>query len=168
MTLRPQRKPVLDAAEEFVDPLKNYAQREYSDDLERSLAEDLPVDVMTTQPAKTVSTDTTVGDVMRMMVDLNIACVLVTDNDRLVGVFSERDVLLKVADQYDKVRDCPISLVMTHEPLVAYADDPVGKALNLMAVAGVRHVPIVDVDGKVVGIVGPRRVIDYLGKHLGQ
>jgi len=55
---------------------------------------------------------------------------------------------------------------MTHSVMTAYTADSPGKAMNLMAIGGFRHVPILDVDDKVVGILGPRRVSEFLHAHL--
>jgi len=56
--------------------------------------------------------------------------------------------------------------VMTANPLVVHETDSPGTALNLMAVQSFRHVPILSVDKKVVGIIGPRRLTDYLQKQV--
>jgi len=159
MTLRPRRKG--STLGEFEDPLSNYDEPTYADELERAMAEDTMAAMVTT-PVTTVSADTSVQEVLRMMIELDIACMLVTEQEHLLGIFSERDVLTKVAGDYAKVKDKPIRDVMTTGPVVVYETASPAKALNLMAVGGFRHVPILDVDDKVVGIVGPRRVTHYL------
>lgn len=165
MTMRPKRQSKRNVTGEFEDPLKNYAAPEHADELERSLSEDT-VAAMQTTPFTAVPPTTTVEQAMHMMVRLDIACLLVTEADRLVGIFSERDVLMKIADNFEKLRSQPIEKVMTRDPVSVYETDSPAKAINVMVTGGFRHVPILDVDNKVVGILGPRRVTAYLQRHF--
>ena len=149
---------------EFQDPLKNYAL-DYDDELERSLTEDRIGDLQI-EPFTTIHPDTTIEQTIVKMVELDIGCVLVVDDQRLLGIFSERDVLLKVADRFAEMKDTPVRDVMTPEPSYVHRPDGPAKALNLMAVSGFRHVPILNVDDKVVGVLGPRRITAYLKNHF--
>jgi len=150
---------------DFQDPLKNYDGPQRVDGLERSLIE-AKVGDMKIQPFATVTPQTSVQRTLEEMAKLNIACVLVVEDDRLLGIFSERDVLMKVADQLEQLKDRPVSEVMTPKPVYVHRTDSPAKAVNLMAVSGFRHVPIVNVDDKVVGVLGPRRVTAYLRNHF--
>lgn len=166
MTLRPKRSSENVSPEgEFADPLKDYSGPAYADELERSLAED-SVTVMQTQPFKMVSPSTSIAGCLSIMQDMDIACLLIGDDGKLEGILSERDVLAKIAERYDVMKDKPVSDVMTRSPASVYETDSPARALNLMAVSGFRHVPILDVDDKVVGILGPRRVTRYLQHHF--
>lgn len=166
MTLRPKRSDGGADPAEFRDPLKNYEPPEYADELERSLTEDTVEAVMQTRPFRTIDPQTPIEQAMRLMVDLDVACLLVTEHDRLVGIFSERDVLAKVADDFETMRSRPVGEVMTPKPVAVYQTDSPAKALNVMVTGGFRHVPILDVDDKLVGILGPRRVTAYVQKYL--
>ncbi len=146
---------------EFEDPLKDYSPRTYEDKMERSLCEGNVSELQTT-PFITVDVNKTVAQTLQMMAERNIAYLMITDADRLVGIFSERDVLYKVAEQYEQIKDCPISQVMTPDPVSVYETDSSAKALNLMAIGGFRHLPVLNLDDKIVGVVGPRRVTAYL------
>ena len=150
----------------FEDPLSNYNEPEFDDEMEQSLLQDEISKVMTYQPFKTVKSDTTVLDAMKIMSELDIACLMVTENDRLVGMFSERDVLYKVVEDFDKASKLPIKDLMTPDPIVVYETDCPAKALNQMAIGGFRHVPVLTVDDRIAGILGPRRVVKYVEKHL--
>lgn len=152
-------------AGEFNDPLKDYSEPSYEDDMERSICEDR-VDTVQITPFVTLDADTTVEQTLRMMYEKNIAWVMITENDRLAGIFSERDVLYKVADRFDQLKGQPIREVMTPDPVFVYETDSPAKALNMMAIGGFRHVPILDLDEKIVGVLGPRRVTAYLCKYL--
>jgi CBS domain-containing protein len=163
--MRPKRGPK-SSDQEFDDPLSNYDGPDYADDLERAIAEE-SVAVMKTTPFDTITPDTTIREAMKQMARDNIASLVIADADgRLAGIFSERDVLTKVADEFETVKDESVSKVMTPNPMAVYITDSPGKAMNLMATMGIRHVPILDVDDKVVGILGPRRVTNFLKTHL--
>lgn len=163
MPERRKRRPVEPG--EFRDPINNFGPQAHEDELERSLVEDT-VRAMATTPFAAVPPGTSVEEVMKLMAERDIACVTIIEDGKLLGVFSSRDVLVRVAEDFERLRGAPIRQVMTPDPVKVYVTDSPAKALNLMAVGGFRHIPILDVDEKVVGILGPRRVIDYIGRHL--
>ena len=105
-----------------------------------------------------------VDEAIRRMHDKGIDCVLVVDNGRLVGIFTDRDAVLKVAGT--KVGRQPISAVMTHDPVVLRHNETIAVALNKMAVGGFRHIPIVE-DGRPTGVVTARDVFHHLAESLG-
>lgn len=151
--------------EQFQDPLENYEPREYRDELERALAEE-PVAAIHAQPFIAIPPDTPVHAALEKLVGRDIASLLVVDQQQLVGIFSDRDALDKVALEYDAVKDEPVSAVMTTNPVCVREDDSSAAALCVMAAAGYRHVPVVGADEKVVGIVSPHRVVDFLQGHF--
>ncbi len=151
---------------EFHDPLSNYEEPQFDDNLERSLLLDVISDVMTYKPFKTVAAKATVEQAMKIMAELEVACLMVTEDDRLVGIFSERDVINKVTENYYAVKDRPISELMTPDPIVVHESDCPAKAINQMAVGGFRHIPVLTVDERIAGILGPRRVVKYVENFL--
>ncbi len=89
----------------------------------------------------------------RRMVERSVGAAIVLDGERLVGILTERDVLLAVAsdrDQVAAVEDC-----MTAHPETVEPSDTTDHAAALMIHGGFRHLPVVDGD-KVVGIVSIR------------
>lgn len=154
-------------AGDYEDPLSNYDEPEFDDDLERALAED-EVGKMTITPMSTVDPSMSIRDAMAMMTDKDIFCLLVVEDDKLIGIFTERDVLEKVADNWDAMKDKSVREAMTPDPDVVYEMDCPAKALNLMAVGSFRHVPVVNIDKKPVGILGPRRTTAFIEDHLAQ
>ena len=100
---------------------------------------------------------------IRQMTSHRIGCVLVTDEtDRLVGIFTERDVLMRVAGLVDDLSAVPVNAYMTPNPVAVQADLPIAHALHLMAVHGFRHLPLVDEDNRPVGVISFRDVVHYL------
>lgn len=146
------------------DLLSNYEPAVFEDDLERALSED-ELGQLEITPVETVGPDWTIGKVIDLMAEHAVASVMIVEGDKLLGIFSERDVLNRVADHPDDLLDQPITSVMTAEPVVAHETDSPAKAMNLMAVSGVRHVPILDVDDKLIGVLGPRRLGRYIQSH---
>jgi CBS-domain-containing membrane protein len=153
------------SAEEFKDSLSNYAPATHHDPLEKALFEQA-VSAVESQPCTVVAPEMPVHQAVQRLVNLEVACLVVVDERRLVGVFTKRDVLDKVALRYDEVKDCPVGQMMTPKPAFVYDSDPVGAALCVMASGGYRHVPVLDSSDRVVGVVGPIRVTTFLQEYL--
>ena len=151
--------------DEFQDPLSNYEPHEYADELEELLAEQT-VGNMQLRPYAEVGPDATVLNALQALAGLKIASLLVVDKGRLAGLFTERDALERVATRFAEVKDLPVREVMTTHPIVLYETDPAGAALSAIAVAGFRHVPVLDVHERVVGVLSPRRVFAFLQNLL--
>jgi CBS domain-containing protein len=113
-----------------------------------------------------VSADTTIAAAVEKLGTMDIGCLLVVEDDQLVGIFTERDVLNRVAERYGRIKHRPISDVMTQSPNFAYDSDPAGAALTVMAAKGFRHVPVIDSSGRIVGIIGPQRVANFVMSHI--
>ncbi|MCH5377928.1 MAG: CBS domain-containing protein [Planctomycetes bacterium] len=146
---------------EFEDPLSNYEPTVYGDVLEEALAEET-VAAIQSKPYAEISPDKTVHGALQALAGLKVASLLVVEKGKLAGVFTERDVLERVALRYPEVKSLPVCEVMTTNPVVVYETDPAGTALSAIAVAGYRHVPVLDVKDRVVGVISPRRVFAFL------
>jgi CBS domain-containing protein len=96
--------------------------------------------------------------VARMQAE-SIDCLLVTDQGALVGIFTDRDAILKLAGRPSN--GLTMGDVMTHDPVILRSGDPVAVAIHKMAVGGFRHVPIVK-GGRPVGVVSARDVFRHL------
>lgn len=151
--------------DEFEDPLEDFEPPRYADRLEEALGE-RPVTAMQAQPFECITPDTSVDDAVHRLAEIGHACLLVADGGRLVGLFTDRDVLDRVALEYDSVRHSPVSDVMTANPVFVNDTDCAGAALYVMAVSGYRHVPVVTLEGKLTGIVSPQRVTEFLVEHM--
>ena len=99
------------------------------------------------------------------MVDQRIGCVMVVDNDKLVGIFSERDALMKINVDAAKVSGRPISQFMTPKPVTLEAEDKIAFALHKMNLGGYRHVPIL-FQGKLAGVISIRDILRYLTERI--
>ena len=100
----------------------------------------------------TVGPKAKIIEVVRLMRDKHIGCVVITDNDKVCGVFTERDVLNKVVpDEVDTAKTA-VSKYMTADPVTVESSAPLEKIFEILSRQRFRHVPIVD-DGKAVGMV---------------
>lgn len=108
----------------------------------------------------------TVTQAMRAMQKEHRGCVLVTHdgsaNTRVVGIFTERDVLLRIVDRGRNPATLALAEVMTRDPEVLPQDASVAWVLNKMCVGGFRHVPVVDRQGRPVCVVSVRDVVELL------
>jgi CBS domain-containing protein len=114
----------------------------------------------------TVPPGTTIGEAARVMKEHRVGCVLVEKAGKLVGIFTERDILTKlVGTGYDPAK-VPVDGVMTRNPETLTPEDPIAFALQRMSVGGFRHVPLVDAEGRPVGILSVKDIVDYLAEHF--
>jgi len=127
--------------------------------LEQGIQSD-PVRVLKPATPVTVDPTTRLSEVVQLLAGHNIGCVLVTFCDALVGIFSERDLLMRVGDRMEELANHPIRHFMTPAPETLTADDTIAFALNRMALCDFRHIPIEDQE-KPVGIISVRDVLRY-------
>jgi CBS domain-containing protein len=99
-----------------------------------------------------VPLQSTVIDAVRKMNSERIGAVLVTDADQLVGIFTERDVLLRVVDADQDPRSTPVADVMTRQPVVVKPSTTVEEAMAVVSEKRCRHLPVVEND-QLVGLV---------------
>jgi CBS domain-containing protein len=103
--------------------------------------------------------ETTVVEAAKLMAARNVGAVLVVENERLVGIFTERDVVFRVVATGRDANATTIGEAMTADPKTVGPDRSFGYALLLMQQNGFRHVPVVEGE-KPVGIVSSRSALD--------
>ncbi|MGA7872677.1 MAG: CBS domain-containing protein [Candidatus Binatus sp.] len=133
--------------------------------LESALA-DTALSEVVSQPALLVSASTTLADTIHLMQQERRACVLIMENDRLAGIFTERDVLMKVAGQSLDLVHTPVSASMTADPFTLPADANVAFALSKMVLEGFRHIPLIDDAGRPTSVISMRNLIEYLSEFF--
>ncbi|HEX2464031.1 MAG TPA: CBS domain-containing protein [Thermoanaerobaculia bacterium] len=104
---------------------------------------------------------TSIRDAVETMVKNEIGCVLVHDGERVVGILSERDLLLRVGLRLVSIENQPVSTVMTHRPLTLDCDAPLAFALNYMTLHDFRHLPLTR-NGELEGIISLRDFLALL------
>ncbi len=120
---------------------------------------DEPVrNVMRRKPL-TAGPQTLVSKAARLMAARNVGAILIVEAHRLVGILTERDVLVRVVAPGLDARVTRLADVMTRTPHTVAPDRPLGFALLLMHENGFRHLPVVE-GNKIIGIVSSRSAMD--------
>lgn len=123
--------------------------------------------------AASVPVGATVGDAIRAMIDRHVGAVAVIDeNHRVAGIFTERDVLLRLAPGEKDFQKTPIRELMTTPVEMATRDTTAAEALATMVERHYRHLPIIDDSGCLLGMLSIRNVlqakVDTLTRQLDQ
>ena len=110
-------------------------------------------------PAATVSLETTVLEAVRLMSDERVGAVAVTgEGGELTGIFTERDLMIRVVLERKDPGKTRVGDVMTANPISAKKDMSLGEALQIMTERHFRHLPVVD-EGRVIGMVSIRDIV---------
>lgn len=118
------------------------------------------------KPALSVEIDTPIGNAIHIMQTKRLGCVLVTSREKLLGIFTERDVLKKILGASFDLKTTPITEVMTTNPQALNDDDTIAYAMNFMDLGGYRHIPIVNHDFVPVGVVSVKDIVSYFVQHF--
>lgn len=114
------------------------------------------------KPPIVIHYNASLSEAAKLMYDNRIGSVMIVD-DRgvLVGILTERDLLRLVATNR-ACKDEPLYAIMTKNPITIGPDASIYDALKKMREYGVRHLPVVDREGKPVGMVSVRDIIDLI------
>jgi CBS domain-containing protein len=105
-----------------------------------------------------VAPEDTLGEVAERMNALNVGAVVVKDFGRLIGILTERDLLKAMAARVH-TSEARVRQWRTENPITASADTDVEEAARVMLENGFRHLPVLDENGQVAGVVSLRRVV---------
>ncbi|HEY4612710.1 MAG TPA: CBS domain-containing protein [Bacteroidota bacterium] len=106
-----------------------------------------------------------VADAVALMNQKKVGCVLVTEGGKMVGIFTERDILTRVFGKKDTEK-LPVRDVMTAKPEAFQQEDSIAYVLNAMTVGGYRHVPVVDEKGKPVAVLSVKDIMGFIIEHF--
>jgi CBS domain-containing protein len=110
-----------------------------------------------------IGTDRTVQDAVKLLVEHNIGSLPVVDSTaRIVGIFTERDVLRGVAGDCERFAASRVGDVMTSKPLCCAPGDEVHAVMGVMSEHAVGQLPVVDAAGRVVAVVSVGDLIKVL------
>ncbi|HJZ88190.1 MAG TPA: CBS domain-containing protein [Polyangia bacterium] len=121
-----------------------------------------PLGKVPRRPTVTVQITVSAGEAVRVMNQEHVGCALVLANAKLVGIFTERDVLTKLAGRGLDLERTPIEQVMTAAPDTLPASASIAYALRKMTLEGYRHIPIVNPDGTPAGVVAVRDIVAWM------
>lgn len=119
------------------------------------------------RPGEPVAVDPSepVGNVLALLAERNIGSALIVQDDTLLGIFTERDALMKIGVDLAAAAGRPVEEFMTPAPETLLSTDPIAFALNRMAVGGYRHIPI-EKDGRATGVVSAHDVLGYITRRV--
>lgn len=114
-----------------------------------------------------VETGSSVEEAIGKMQEKGTGCVvIVSENEKLIGLFTERDVLTKIALKGNNLKKKEVDEFMTRHPETLNYSDTIGRALNLMSTGGYRHIPIVDDANMPGGVVSIRDIVNFIVDHF--
>ncbi len=116
-------------------------------------------------PALVVSAEARVVEAIERMREARQGCVLVERDGRLAGIFTERDVLVRIVRKGLDPAAVALASVMTPEPLTLAPGDPPAYAIHRMVSQKLRHLPVVDGE-KLLGFVSSRSVLRYIHEDV--
>jgi CBS domain-containing protein len=115
-------------------------------------------DLIKSQETYDAKMDQTVLETVRVMVERNIGAVPVLHNGRLVGIFSERDLMKRVVAEGRDPRSTCLAEVMTDDPLTVNMNEEVESCMDLMRQHSFRHLPVCH-EGQLVGMISLRDIL---------
>ncbi|MGB7157097.1 MAG: CBS domain-containing protein [Tepidisphaeraceae bacterium] len=131
--------------------------------LEQSVMK-LPLTSLQLSLLPTIESITPLEEAVREISSKKLDMLAVVDSERLVGLFSVRDILTRVGTDYGTKKSRPVREFMTRNPETLPPEAHINYAINLMDVGGYRHVPVVR-DGYLLGVVSARDVLRYIVKQ---
>ena len=109
-------------------------------------------EVMTDRP-RCITPDTPVSEAARLMKSEDVGSLPILDGDRLIGIVTDRDIVLQAVAEGKDPRGMPVREVASQDLVTVGEDEDLSEALNRMASNQVRRIPVVDEDDRLVGIV---------------
>jgi CBS domain-containing protein len=94
-----------------------------------------------------------------LMAKKKAGAIMVVDGDRLIGIFTERDIAFRVVAKRRDPQATLLAEVMTRDPVTVGPDELFGRALHLMHEHHFRHLPVIE-DGRPIGIISARSALD--------
>jgi CBS domain-containing protein len=111
----------------------------------------------------TVPVTATVHQAVQKMIDARIGSVLVVDGEALVGIFTERDVLVRIVGANRNPMKTPVSFVMTHNPVSVDSSTTIQEVVEQHSGKDFRHLPVVD-QGRLLGMVSMRDIVRWIAQ----
>jgi len=112
-----------------------------------------------------VSKDTTLLDVTRTLSDHKIGAIVVTDNDKLAGIISERDIIKAVSARGPDCLRQPTEAAMTKDVVCCRMNDTIDHLMGLMTQGRFRHLPVVDSEDHIIGVIS---IGDVVKNHIAE
>lgn len=109
-----------------------------------------------------VKPTTTIYEALELMMEKNIGALLVSDQGKLVGIFTERDYARKVVLKGKASKDTTIKQVMTENPVTVSPDSSIDDCMKLMTSRFIRHLPVLQPDNELAGMISIGDVVKFV------
>jgi CBS domain-containing protein len=117
------------------------------------------------KPPTQLAPEQTVAEAITVLRQEEIGCLLVCRQDRLVGIFTERDLMRRIL-----ARGKPLTIAladcMTPNPAIIGPKESIAAAIQRMETGGYRHLPVVDEAGRPLGVLSVKQIVHYLVEHF--
>jgi len=127
-----------------------------------------PIKHLKVRKPLTLHSGKTVQDALTLMQARHGTCLLITREQALVGILTERDIVTKVLPTGKAFGTITVDEIMTRAPEAFQPDDSVAYVLNSMHLGGYRHVPVVDEKNRPLAIVSVRDIISFIADHFSE
>jgi CBS domain-containing protein len=108
-----------------------------------------------------VDTSRTIREAAQLMRKLDVGCLPVTEEDRVVGLVTDRDIACRVVAAGHDPETEKVRAVMSENAVCCTEDQPLEEAIDLMEANGVRRLPVLDKDGRIAGLIS----VDDIARH---
>ncbi|MDD1730013.1 MAG: CBS domain-containing protein [Methanospirillum sp.] len=115
-----------------------------------------------------VSPHTSISFVSDLMKEKNIGCVIITEDHKPVGIVTDRDIALRGTLKSEENTTTPVSTIMTPDVQTIRKDTGIFDAVQVMKSSKVRRLPVVDMGGRLVGLITVDDIIRLLARELGE
>lgn len=153
--------PGADQCEECLQPLVDVDAPFVTSQVEQRILEN-PVSSLGPAEPVCVEAEGSLSSALQLMQQRQTGCLLVMQDGQLVGIFTERDAVMKVGADVFRLAEAPIRDLMTPDPETIDATASVAFALHKMDLGGYRHLPVMDADDHPTGVISVRDILRFL------
>ena len=151
-----------DHIEEEMEIMEERAHEEEHHEISSALDIEDPIKKLNLRPVIKANHNQTIKEVVKILNEQHMGCVLVADDqDRTVGIFTERDILKRILQNNLDLNKEKLKDHMTKNPETLSEDDPIAYALNKMSAGSYRHIPITK-KGEVKYILSVKDIVDHI------
>lgn len=126
-----------------------------------------PVTELGSPMAVMLDAEDSIEEALNFMMLKQMGCILATTGEEMVGILTERDILLKVVSDHPDLSTIKISGIMTPNPESFRETDPISSVIMKMQAGGYRHAPIVDAANHPIGIISVKDIIQFIANNIG-
>ena len=150
------------------DELKEMYENQGKSDviLGKGISPNDPLSSLTQEKFIVLNEQATLREVIDNLQRFHIGCVLLENNHKISGIFTERDIVQNIVGNRHNLEEAHIVDFMTKSPDTLHSEDPIAFALNKMISGGYRHIPIVDTNNKPTGVIAMQDIINHLGNYF--